>query len=202
MPGLAGLLGLALAAGLPPAHAAKADRDQPVTVEADRMEYDDQQQTNVFAGRVVMTRGSLVIRGARVVLRQDRAGFYFGTATGTPAIFRQARDAEGETVEGSAERLEYDGRTETVRFVGQASLRRLTKGRVIDEVLGARIVYDSRTEFFTVEGGEGAASAANPSGRVRAVIQPRNGEATARPGPATPLRPSPPGGAAGGTRSN
>jgi lipopolysaccharide export system protein LptA len=46
---------------------------------------------------------------------------------------------------------------------------------VIDEVHGKLISYDSRTEFFNVDGGGTAgASPENPGGRVRVVIQPRN----------------------------
>ena len=81
------------------------------------------------------------------------------------------------------------GKPETVRFRQRASLKRLEGERVTDEVHGNVIVYDSRAEFFSVEsGGPASATAENPGGRVRVVIQPRTTEA---PEPATvPLKPS------------
>ncbi|HZF79875.1 MAG TPA: lipopolysaccharide transport periplasmic protein LptA, partial [Rubrivivax sp.] len=59
-----------------------------------------------------------------------------------------------------------------------------------DEITGGAIVWDNTAEVFRVEGGH--ATAANPSGRVRAVLSPRqeaSAETPARP-PAGTLAPS------------
>jgi hypothetical protein len=40
-----------------------ADRDQPMNIEADALRHDDQQQP-VFTGNVVVTKGTIVMRGA------------------------------------------------------------------------------------------------------------------------------------------
>ena len=45
------------------------------------------------------------------------------------ATFRQRRDVPNEHVEAQAQRVEYDGTTDTVRFVGQAVLR-IVRGKV------------------------------------------------------------------------
>ncbi|MGD9942478.1 MAG: hypothetical protein AB7S98_04495, partial [Burkholderiaceae bacterium] len=67
-----------------------------------------------------------------------------------------------------------DLKLETFRLQQQAMMQRTDGPRVIDEVHGSDILYESRSEFFTVEGTSGnAATAGNPSGRVRVVIQPR-----------------------------
>ena len=62
-------------------------------------------------------------------------------------------------------------------------MRRLQGAAVADEISGSVIVWDSLAETFNVRGG--AATAANPGGRVRAVIAPR-AQADAVPVPATP----------------
>ena len=67
-----------------PALAEKADRNKPMNVEADAMRHDDLRQTSVFTGRVVITKGTIVIRGARVEIRQDSEGNQFGTITAEP----------------------------------------------------------------------------------------------------------------------
>ncbi|MEB2335965.1 MAG: lipopolysaccharide transport periplasmic protein LptA, partial [Burkholderiales bacterium] len=58
---------LALSAGLAaPAVAEKADRNKPINVEADRMQYDDLKQINVFSGNVVLTKGTILLRADRL----------------------------------------------------------------------------------------------------------------------------------------
>ena len=46
------------------AQAEKADRNQPMNIEADALRHDDLKQTSVFTGNVVLTKGTILIRGA------------------------------------------------------------------------------------------------------------------------------------------
>ncbi|MBX3612768.1 MAG: lipopolysaccharide transport periplasmic protein LptA [Burkholderiaceae bacterium] len=187
-------LWLALSACLPaPALAEKADRNKPINVEADRMQYDDLKQINVFTGNVVLTKGTILLRADRLVIRQDPEGYQYGTATGNLAFFRQKREGVDQFVEGQARQIDYDGKRETFRLQQQAMMRRTENERVVDEVHGSDILYESRNEFFTVEGTSGtAATPGNPAGRVRVIIQPRDAApaAPAAPGEATPLKPA------------
>ncbi|MCO5106836.1 MAG: lipopolysaccharide transport periplasmic protein LptA [Burkholderiaceae bacterium] len=185
---------LALSVGVvAPAAAEKADRNKPINVEADRMQYDDLKQINVFTGNVVLTKGTILLRADRLVIRQDPEGYQYGTATGNLAFFRQKRDGVDQYVEGQARQIDYDGKLETFRLQQQAMMRRTENERVVDEVHGSDILYESLNEFFTVEGAGGAAATpGNPAGRVRVVIQPRE-PAPAGPRPpaeATPLKPA------------
>jgi lipopolysaccharide export system protein LptA len=186
----------ALLAGTP-ALAEREDRYKATNVEADRMDYDDLKQVNVFTGSVVLTKGTITLRADRLILRQDPEGYQHATADGEPASFRQKRDGLDEWVEGYGEHVRYDGRTETLHLTGKARVRRLDGTRVIDEIEGAVIVYDSRTERFSVDG---AAGPAVPNGRVKVVIQPRLDDAASPgtgtgTGTGTTLRPAPPAGA-------
>lgn len=153
--------------------AERADRFQPIQVESDRMQYDDVKQVNVFAGKVVLTRGSLTLRAEQVVLRQDPEGYAHATATGQPARFRQKRDGLDEWIEGQGEELIYDAKAETMRILRRAQVRRLDGTRLLDDIEGAIILYDSRTERYTVDGAPATAPASAESGRVRITIQPR-----------------------------
>ena len=153
--------------------AEKADRDKPVNIEAERMTYDDLRQVNIFEGRVVLTQGTLTILADRITVRQDPEGFQHGTADKGPdgfAYFRQKREGIDEIVQGWGDRIEYNAKAEKADMIGRARFKR---GE--DEVRGSTIQYDGRTEFYSVVGGGApAATANNPDGRVRAVIQPRN----------------------------
>ena len=183
-------LSLALAAVLAaaPAGAEKADRNKPMNVEADALRYDDLQQTSVFTGRVVVTKGTIVIRGAKMTVKQDPEGYQFGTVTAEPgklAFFRQKRDGVDEYIEGEGETIEYDGRADRVKFIGRAEMRRLRGATINDETSGSVITYDNTNDQFTVDGGAVAgATPANPGGRVRATLAPRTTAAAGAPGAA------------------
>jgi lipopolysaccharide export system protein LptA len=187
------LLAVALAGG--PAWAERADRDKPMNAEADALRYDDARQTSVFTGNVVITKGTIIIRGAQVEVRQDAKGGQFGLVTGSsavPAFFRQKRDVPNEFIEGQAQRIEYDSLADTVRFVGSAVLRRYRGTQLNDETSGAVIVYNGANDMFTVDGGGAAArTPTNPTGRVRAMITPvPKNETPPPPAAPLPLRPS------------
>jgi lipopolysaccharide export system protein LptA len=166
------------------AFAERADRDKPVNLEADQVTVDDNKQTATFTGKVVLTQGTLVIRGDRMVVQQDADGFKYGVAYGDLASFRQKREGYDEYIDGYAERIEYDSKAEKLQMFNRAYLKKTN-----DDVRGNYISYEIATEFFrVVGGGKQAATAANPEGRVRAVIQPKpKGPSTAPPPPAPPL---------------
>ncbi len=179
-----------LATGL--AQAERADRDKPMNIEADAMRYDDLKQTNVFTGNVLMTKGTIVTRGARVDVRKDAQGYQFGVVTAEPgkrAFFRQKREGVDEYIEGEGEVIEYDGRADKVTFIRRAVLRRYVGTQLNDEVTGGVIVYDNVSEVFTVDAGKPGSSG---GGRVRAVLTPQpSASAPAAPVvPTQPLRPS------------
>ncbi|WP_085317967.1 lipopolysaccharide transport periplasmic protein LptA [Derxia lacustris] len=165
------LLALLLAAAAP-AGAEQSDKLQETTITAKRGGLDDLKQVSVFEGDVVVTRGTMVMRGERLEVRQDPDGLQFGTLTagaGKLATFRQKRDGGPDRwVDGEAERIDYDGRADKVTLTRRAQLRRSENGsKQTDQVTGQVIVYDNRSDQYTVDSAEGA------GGRVRAVIAPR-----------------------------
>lgn len=194
--GLAGAAAaLACAAGLgiaPPAQAERADRNKPMTVDADAARYDDLKQVGTFTGNVQVTKGTIQMRADRIEVRQTPDGYQVGVLTGSadkPASFRQKREGVDETIEGIAERIEYDSKADTVRFVGNAVIRRWRGSTVADETAGNVITYDNIAEVFSVAGGRGTPGSTD--GRVRAVLTPRE---------SAPAASAPPASAPGGPR--
>jgi lipopolysaccharide export system protein LptA len=170
------LLALSLAFAVAPATAEKADRAKPMNVEADALRYDDVRQTSVFTGRVVVTKGTIVIRGAKVEVKQDPEGYQFGVVTAEPgkmAYFRQKREGMDEYIEGESLTIEYDGKADRVKFIGRAELRRYRGTTLNDEISGSLITYDNTSDVFTVDGGPVGGAPAAPGGRVRATLAPR-----------------------------
>lgn len=167
------------------------DRDQPLHAEADELRYDDVRKTNVFTGNVVITKGTIVIRGHRVEIRQDAAGNQFGvieSGAKRTAFFRQQRQGLNEWIEGEAVRIDYDSAASTVVLTGQAVMRRLKGNQINDETRGDVITYNSTTDEYKVKGR--AAQAKTPAGRVRLMLTPEPSQSSGVvSGPAT-LKPS------------
>lgn len=155
------------------AGAERADRDKPLNFAADNLRYDDAKQTNVLTGNVVITKGTMTLRASRVEVRQTPDGHQFAVAFGSDgkrAHYRQKRDRVDEYVEGEADRIEYDGRQDTVKLIGNAETRRFRGTTLADQITGPLITYDNVAEVFTVDGS--GTTAGSSGGRVRGVLTP------------------------------
>lgn len=152
--------------------AESADRDKPINLEADSVKVDDAKQISTYSGNVILTQGTLIIRADKLIVREDSAGFQHSTSTGNPTTFKQKREGKNEYMEGSAQRIEYDGRMDKVQLYTKAWVKR---GE--DIVHGEYISYDANAEYAEVIGGAKSADGTTSSGRVRAIIQPKNKKA-------------------------
>lgn len=191
------LIAVLAVAGVLPAAAESADRDKPMNAEADALRYDDLKQSSVFTGNVVITKGTTIIRGERVDVNQDPEGYQQAVAIAAPgklAFYRKKRDGVDEYIEGEGERIEYDSRADNVKFIGRAVMRRYKGATLSDETTGSLITYNNVTDVFNVDGGAQNRTAANPSGRVRAMLSPRavapGAAVPPTAGPVPSLRPS------------
>ncbi|MNY86403.1 Lipopolysaccharide export system protein LptA precursor [compost metagenome] len=197
------LLLTALAGATGVAHAERADRDKPMNIESDALRHDELTQTSVFTGNVVMTKGTIVLRGAQLDVRQDAQGYQHGVVkaeAGKRAYFRQKRDtapgAPDEVVEGEGEIIEYNGKTDDVKLIRRGQLRRYTGGKLSDDIMGSVITYNNLTDVFTVDGekrsNQPSSAPAGSGGRVRAILAPKAAPSASpsAPVPAQPLQPS------------
>lgn len=146
-----------------------ADREKPIELEADTVTVNDAKKTSTYTGNVILTQGTLEIHADKLVVREDKDGFQHSTSTGNPTTFRQKRDGKDEYMEGSAQRIEYDGRMDKVHLYTKAWVKR---GQ--DIVYGDFISYDANAEYAEVVGGTKSTTDPNSSGRVKAIIQPKN----------------------------
>ena len=161
-----------------PAWAEKADRDKPTQIEANRMSADDVKRMTIFEGNVILTKGTIAVRAERIVVRQDAEGFQLTSATGAPVRFKQKQDPkegekEGRWMDGEALRVEIDERKQTLELFDNA---RVNRGG--DQVTGAYIFVDQRSDFYQVTTGKGG----KESGRVTATLQPSKGASVSKDG--------------------
>jgi lipopolysaccharide export system protein LptA len=160
---------IALLAGMPiVVFAEKADREKPINLEADKVSLDDNKKESVFEGNVILTQGTTKITAAKITVIQEKDGSQKATAFGKPATFRSKRDGVEEFVDGSAEKIVYDSKTDKVELFINAWLRREK-----DELRGNYVSYEGSTEFYQALGGGTSANNSTTPGRVTVVMQPK-----------------------------
>ena len=131
----------------PAAYAEKADREKPINLEADRISMDDINKVQILEGNVILTQGTMQILTAKLVVTQDADGFQKGVATGGAnglARFKQKREGRDDYIEGEAERIVHDARSEKTEFFVRGWVK---SGE--DEVKGHYISYDALTKSIS-----------------------------------------------------
>jgi lipopolysaccharide export system protein LptA len=174
-----------------PSQAEKADRDKPMQIEADSMRHDEAKLLTQFTGKVVATKGTLILRAARMEVQQDSQGRQVAKLWAAPServFFRQKREGLNEYTEGEAEEVTYDNQADVVTLTRRAEMRVLRGTEVANQLQGHSIVFNNITEVITVDG-QPSQSAER---RVRATLVPRaKTPDTAPPVMAPTLRTSP-----------
>jgi lipopolysaccharide export system protein LptA len=174
-----------------PCFAEKADRDKPMQIEADSMRHDEAKLLTQFTGKVLATKGTLILRAARMEVQQDSQGRQVAKLWAAPnerVFFRQKREGLNEFTEGEAEEVTYDNQADIVTLMRRAEVRILRGTEVANQLQGHTILFNNTTEVVTVDG-QPSQSAER---RVRATLVPRAKTADTTPPAMIPtLRTSP-----------
>ena len=140
---------LVLLCGFTPlAFADKQDSTQPMRFWSDRATLDDYKKTYDYLGKVKMTQGTRLLTADRVLIKQDAAGFHHNTAFGSAdklAYIKQRENDGKGWMEGWAQRIEYDDRTDKFTFYDQARIKTSN-----DDASGEVIIYDNLTERYQI----------------------------------------------------
>lgn len=161
--------------------ALSSDRYQPMQIDADHADIDQQQGTSVYRGNVRLARGSMVLLADEVTVKQDHGNVRLVVATGSPASYRQRSDKQ-QDIRASAQRMEYHVDTGQLLLIKQAELH-----QDANVFASERIVYDSVADRVNA-----GANATTPEGRVHIVIQPGSLPASgATPAPTASPTPAP-----------
>lgn len=180
------------------ASAEKADAGKRAVIDYDTLLVDEVTQITTLTGNVIVTKGTLVLRAEKAVLKQspeDDIHVTLTTTAGKSASFRQKRDGGPNLwVEGEAQRIEYDERTAVVKLFGGARIRQLEGATMTDEIKSEFISYDSLREVFTAR--NDASGVSKPGqGRGQMIIAPRKPRAESPAAPETPKAAPAPAGA-------
>jgi lipopolysaccharide export system protein LptA len=159
------------------AMAEKADSSQPMHIEADTLKHDESKQLTTFTGRVQVNKGTLVLRAEKLEVQQDKEGQQIANlwaAKGERAFFRQKREGLDEFTEGEAETVSYDSQADKITLTGRAELRGYRGQQLSDRLQGHLIVFNNKTEMFTVDGKATTSASPSSNQRIKATLTPRN----------------------------
>lgn len=144
--------------------AATEDKNQPIQVEADKLEIRDKDNISIYSGNVRLAQGSLLIRSDRLVIHfNDEKELVLMEMMGKPATFRQLDDEQNELL-GEADKLEYHELESLLILQGNAHF---SNGSDTIESSSIRI----NTETNLIE-----AASPEPDKRVRMTIQPKKAQ--------------------------
>ncbi len=142
-------------------HALSSDRDQPMMIEADRVELDDSRGVSVYTGNVKVTQGTLRLTGDRMVVYNKGDEIEKVLMDGNPATYQQRPDGKDHDVHAKSQHMEYYTSPERIILLEQAEV-----DQAGDVLRSERIVYDVVKD--QVNAGTNA-----PNERVIITIQPK-----------------------------
>jgi len=164
------------------ARAEKADSQKKTLINAEHTVYDGKTGTKTLAGNVELTRGTLLIKAENAVETETSDGGMV-TLSGKPGsqvFFRQKRDGGPDLwIEGSADRVEYDKKTEVVKFIAKANVRYLSQQKMTQEQNGEFLSYDSINDVFTATNSTSGKRVPG-GGRVTITSEPKQAKTEAK----------------------
>ncbi len=143
------------------AWALSSDRNQPLQIDADQADIDQQRGISTYRGNVRLSRGSMLLIADEVVVKQEGGSIRLVTATGSPASYRQRSDKQ-QDIRASALRMEYHVDNGQLLLTKQAELH-----QDANVFASERIVYDSIADRVNA-----GANTTSPQDRVHITIQP------------------------------
>jgi lipopolysaccharide export system protein LptA len=153
------------------------DKDQPIEIEANAAELDDQKGVTVYTGNVVVTQGSIRMTGDKMTVYYTKDNDLDTVIMlGQPATYRQLPDKSEVNDEAEALRMEFYNLKNLIVLIDNAL--------VTQEGLrfsGGRIEYDTENSKIRARGAPDKSVTEDgvptqDSGRVKITIQPKKKE--------------------------
>lgn len=151
-----------------------SDRNQPITIEADRATLNEKDGSSIYEGNVHLQQGTLNLRGNRMTVQIADDEIEEIVLTGQPASYRQRPDGRDSDQHAEAGRIEYHAADERLILLDNA--RVWQSGA--EEFRSERIVYNIKKNTVSAGGSAGD--------RVRITLQPKQRPDKQQPAAATP----------------
>jgi lipopolysaccharide export system protein LptA len=142
-------------------YARSGDTEQPMHIEADSAEFNDNTGVSVYRGKVRVNQGSMVLTGDVVTVVAPKQRIQKVTSEGNLSTFHFVNDDNRE-IDAEAEYMEYNIKDQKIILRRKA---RLTEGQ--NTFSSVRIVYDTQTRV--VDAGD-----PKKNSRVKMTIMPQS----------------------------
>jgi lipopolysaccharide export system protein LptA len=136
-------------------YALKGDKNKETKLSSDTGNFNDVDQEYVLTGNVLITKGSIVVKGSKAVVIVDPEGYQQITVRGdikTPAFFSQQLDKPyPEFIEGFADIIFYEAKKDQLLLSGKAFTSRKKGAYIVDKLIADKINYDLYTEEYNAQ---------------------------------------------------
>jgi lipopolysaccharide export system protein LptA len=150
----------------PGVQALDTDKDQPIQVQADRIEANQQTGVVTYRGHVHFARGDIDIHADSVEVRQHGEALHSILASGTPVRFHQRDTQAGKEIRGTAARVDYRADRREITLTGEARLEQNGD------------VFEAATVHYRLDEGDVRAEGGAGQQRVQALLTPRRAQPT------------------------
>ncbi len=157
------LIALLLGLSSPHANAFTAGSNEPIRIQSDRAELDEQKGLSTYTGDVVITQGTSVLESDKVIVYSNKEGLVKIEAFGTPAHFTQQQEETKPPTHGYGYTIIYTQADETLTLIKEA---KLLQGK--NTFRGEKIEYNTVSRVVTAQGD------AETSQRVEIIVHPVN----------------------------
>lgn len=149
-------------------YALPTDSQQPIHVQADTADLDNNKGVLVYRGNVIITQGSMKVLGQVVTItRNKNGGIDVMTSQGNPAYYEQKPSADDPVVKSYASTIQYQVAKKLVIFTNNAKV--IQKNNVFT---GDKIVYDTARKLITAGNKSSADGQPTRPGRINMVLEP------------------------------
>lgn len=143
------------------ASAFNANDNEPIKIQSDRAELDEQKGRSVYSGDVIITQGTSTLRSDKVIIYNDNSGLIKLEAFGTPAHFTQQQEADAQPTHAYGNTIIYTRADEKLTLIKDAKLE---QGK--NTFRGETIEYNTLSRVVTAQGGK------EESERVEIIVHP------------------------------
>ena len=137
------------------------DRNQPITIEADKATLNEKTGSSIYEGNVTLQQGTLHLRGSRMTVQLNNKEVEEIVLTGNPATYHQRPDGKETDQHAEAGRIEYYANDDRMILLDNARIWQSDA----EEFRSDRIVFNLKNNTVNA-GGDGS------SGRVHITLPP------------------------------
>jgi len=138
-----------------------ADGNEPIRIQSDRAELDEQKGMSTYTGDVVITQGTSILKSDKVVVYNNKEGLIKIEAFGTPAQFSQQENENSPTTHAYGNTIIYTRADEKLTLIDNAKLE---QGK--NTFSGKEIIYNTVSRIVTAQGGK------DKTDRVEIIVHP------------------------------